>query len=309
MKGGNDEQSNSPGRIHSVDQKIDNDGAEYRIEDQMKYTSPESEVSTPIKDIQVDVIDRKVQQKETHAASTSEEENDDKEPFYYKSIRPPYTKARISITKTTPDLSPTDTGAKVLEKTQKTDHNGDSDGLQPDGSIGDTKPKPKSVRRRIQKTLAGQDKVENSKPVGSENVSSKGSNGEEEGRQNLKISDEGKHDERDEEEKIMDRLLLHYSRKKLPPDTGESEDDLHPSPQKYANNRGGGTKDTGRNGLQSRTAPLPTESSPTKATRLHAQASSFQPEVLNSNGHVHPKMPEYDDFLARLAALQGATKK
>ncbi|CAI9114117.1 OLC1v1014766C1 [Oldenlandia corymbosa var. corymbosa] len=261
------------------------------------------EISAPIKDIQVDRINRKVQQKETHGAITSEEDDNEKESFQYKSIPPPYVKAKTGIKKTTPDAPPTDAGAKVQKETHKTDHQ--------DDSIGNPKPKPKSVRRRFQKPRPGADNVSNTQTNGSENKTSKITSqhdGEEGDKQHLKNLTRRKHDERDEEEKVMDRLLLHYSRKKLPPDTGESEgSDLQPSHQKPPSKPGREAKDRGK-GLTSRTASLPAESSPTEATRSHARASSFQPDVLNANGHVHPNLPEYDDFVARLAALRGTLK-
>ncbi|KAL3511800.1 hypothetical protein ACH5RR_024517 [Cinchona calisaya] len=321
-KNGHEDKGNSPKGMDDSDQKGDTKGA-------MKYAPSqreakrdagdgknlshlsygEAENNAPIKDIQVDCINRKVQGDELHTASTSEEENDDKKPFYYKSIRPPYMKSEVSITNTATNVPPTGYEIKVRESIQKSGLAGESDDLPNEDPTSYTKAKPKSVRRRSLKTLPGKDREENSGGASSETMKSKGINqgGGNEGRQHLKIPSERQHDERDEEERQMDRILMHLSRKKLPHDTVESKPVSKLSEQ-AANGTGRGTKDRSRNGPPTRVASLPADSSPTEAKNVHTRASSFQPEVLNSNGHVHPKLPDYDDFMARLAALRGNLK-
>ncbi|KZV56097.1 hypothetical protein F511_06114 [Dorcoceras hygrometricum] len=86
---------------------------------------------------------------------------------------------------------------------------------------------------------------------------------------------------------MMDKLLLHYSRKKSGHGTVKSDSNIKLPPN--------------------RVSSLPGEArSPASDTRNgHARAFSLQPEMLNGNGHVHPKLPDYDDFVARLAALRG----
>lgn len=315
--------TNSPKLVDNADKNLDNNGVERKHEAHVKYTAyerkgvkdkghtcAETENIVPIKDIHVDHIDRKVQQSEPFITSASEEENDDKKPFYYKPIRPPYSKYKISITSTAADVSPTGADAEGLEDKQRSSQTGKSDDIQQDDPIGNSKPKPKSVRRRNQKTFQDKDKVEKCGDVGPENGGSlndpKGINegGGNEGRQQPRIRNDRQNDQRDEEERTMDKLLMHYSRKKLPHDTGESEVVLKPSAQPAAINTLKETKDRRRDGPPIRVASLPSESSPTEATRLRARASSFQPEILNSNGHIHPKLPDYDDFVARLAALR-----
>ncbi|KAL3528773.1 hypothetical protein ACH5RR_008095 [Cinchona calisaya] len=323
MKKGSDDTSNSPKWTDDANGKIDDKGVKYKHEDAMKYTAYEREVEdkrqnlshlsygetddfTLIKDIQVDRVEQKVQQNESHNASASVEENDDNRPFYYKPIRPPYTKPKISIMNTAANVTDTKKGLEDEQSSSSTDS---SDGLQKDDPIGNTKPEPKSVRRRHLKTFPGKDNVENSGGDGLEILSSKGINEDDgnEGGQHLKILNDRQNDQRDEEERIMDRLLMHYSRKKLPHDTGESEAVLKPSPQ-HPVNTCRGTKDPGRDGPPTRVSSLHIESSPSEATKLHARASSFQPEMLNSNVHIHPKLPDYDDFVARLAALRANMK-
>ncbi|XP_071711708.1 uncharacterized protein [Rutidosis leptorrhynchoides] len=86
----------------------------------------------------------------------------------------------------------------------------------------------------------------------------------------------GHHDDKDDEERKMDRLLTHYSRK--PTRTGS----LPPQP------------------LNTRVA--------TDERKRFARAATYQPDsALSSQGHVHPKLPDYDDFVARLAVLRASS--
>ncbi|CDO98051.1 unnamed protein product [Coffea canephora] len=264
---------NSPKRIHNANKKIDNEDVENKLEDPEIHaayereggkdvrderrslidpSSGETEDIIPVKDIQVDGIGRKVQPDEPQATSASVEENDEKQPFYYKPIRPPYSKSKISITDIAVDVPPTGADSKGQE---------------------------------------GKESSKNSGGVGSETLGSKGIN-------------DRQRDERDEEGKVMDRLLMHYSTKKFPHDTAKSDAVLKSSSQPDDIKPGRGSLDRSRDGRPTRAASLPSETSPTEATKLRARASSFQPEVLNSSGHIHPKLPDYDDFVARLAALR-----
>lgn len=206
----------------------------------------------------------------------------------------------------TVDVPPTGADAKRPEDRERSSWTSGSDDIRQDDPIGSGKPKPKSVRRRNMKTFPGKDKLENSGCVGSETLGSESINegGGYEGRQHLKIINNRQNDERDEEGKVMDRLLMHYSTKKFPHDPDKSDAVLKPSPQPADIKPGRGSLDRTRDGRPTRVASLPSETSPTEAKKLHARASSFQPELLNSSGHIHPKLPDYDDFVARLAALR-----
>ncbi|KAM6585816.1 hypothetical protein CsatB_012818 [Cannabis sativa] len=56
-----------------------------------------------------------------------------------------------------------------------------------------------------------------------------------------------------------------------------------------------------------RVSSLPAEpSSPGEAHMGPARATSFQPDMMSSTAHVHPKLPpDYEEFAARIAALRG----
>ncbi|KAJ9568365.1 hypothetical protein OSB04_004331 [Centaurea solstitialis] len=100
-------------------------------------------------------------------------------------------------------------------------------------------------------------------------------------------------DHKDEAEKKMDKLLFHYSRKesKLPVDSSLVNDGCREAHGPI------------------RAASLPHE--PVTATDERkgiARAATFQPDSgLSPRGHVHPKLPDYDDFVARLAALRASS--
>ncbi|KAL6497037.1 hypothetical protein OROGR_028966 [Orobanche gracilis] len=145
----------------------------------------------------------------------------------------------------------------------------------------EAKPAPKSVRRR------------NLKPEPDEEEKTQRTNKERavQGQRILKFFDDGggRRDEGDEE-KTMDKLLRHYSMKNgmsLPDEKGKGTKLLY--------------KTTNRVG----SLPADVASPPESSKKRHARCTSFQPELLHGNGHVHPKMPDYDDFVARLAALRG----
>ncbi|XP_068345394.1 uncharacterized protein [Pyrus communis] len=146
-----------------------------------------------------------------------------------------------------------------------------------DASVGEDNTKPRSVRRR------------NLKPPP--------------GRENLDRNDKTRHgddsDPRDEEERIMDGLLLHYSKKQSPYESSQKKgdaDDDDGSESTWKRSRR-----CQREAPSARASSLPPEpTSTTEAPRKHGRALSLEPDA-----HVHPKLPEYDELAARIAALRG----
>ncbi|XP_009587741.1 vacuolar protein sorting-associated protein IST1-like [Nicotiana tomentosiformis] len=66
-----------------------------------------------------------------------------------------------------------------------------------------------------------------------------------------------------------------------------------------------------RDGPSGRTASLPVELeqiSPAELMKGHTRANSFQPDMFGPNG-LHPKVPNYDEVVARLADLSGKSKE
>ncbi|KAL2462691.1 uncharacterized protein Fot_53928 [Forsythia ovata] len=124
--------------------------------------------------------------------------------------------------------------------------------------------------------------------------------------QRIKISTEGDHDQLDHEERMLDRLLVHYAEKKAPSESEESDLVLKTSPKRDSIGTSKATRRRSKDGSSRRTVSLPVELTiPPETPKRHARASSLQPEILNTNRHVHPKLPDYDDFIAKLAALKG----
>ncbi|KAL1551490.1 hypothetical protein AAHA92_19329 [Salvia divinorum] len=150
------------------------------------------------------------------------------------------------------------------------------------------KPMGKSVRTKHTKPLPDQEVVDQKeKVVNKENVA--------QGRRILRFFDGGR-GHRDEEEKAMDRLLRHYSRKK---GSNKPEGKLPPTGSRKEKNLKGQDGPTRASSL--RVEPVgPVETDP----RKHSRAASFHPDLLNGNAHVHPKLPDYDEFVARLEAFK-----
>ncbi|XP_004235713.1 vacuolar protein sorting-associated protein IST1 [Solanum lycopersicum] len=106
----------------------------------------------------------------------------------------------------------------------------------------------------------------------------------------------------DEEDKLIDRLLIYLSRKKYQKSVYTPKEAAVDSPSKVSRWRSMGN----------RALSLPAEreqTSPRDQRRGHTRTNSFQPDMLGSNRHVHPKLPDYDDFVARLASLREQSRE
>lgn len=121
-------------------------------------------------------------------------------------------------------------------------------------------------------------------------------------RRSTKVSVGDNKEPQDEEEKLMDSLLMYLSRKKFQKSVNTPKEAAVDSPSKVPTQRSMGN----------RTLSLPAEreqTSPREQSRGHVRANSFQPDMLGSNRHVHPKLPDYDDFVARLASLRKQSRE
>ncbi|KAG6425365.1 hypothetical protein SASPL_115795 [Salvia splendens] len=160
----------------------------------------------------------------------------------------------------------------------------DEDESVVDNALTGNKPVGKSARTRLTKPPPAQEVAvgdENEKVVNIENVA--------QGRRTLRFFNGGG-GHRDEEEKTMDRLLRHYSMKKGSKRTEKSEQEAKLRSQ-----------DGPTRASSLPVEPIgPTETDPTKLP----QAASCHPDLMNANVHVHPKLPDYDEFVARLAAFR-----
>lgn len=217
-----------------------------------------------------------------------EPQTDDDRPFYYKQFRPPYTKltARNVVSSLTPPPVILGIGneAAVAEQTKEPGHH-ENHIPQGESNGGDkVKPTPKSVRRRFL----------NPQPVLDENE-----------KQSKVVLD---HEPKDKEEKKLDSLLVHYSKKKSSSDGRKLASATYRTPQQAA--AAAADNLTSRTSMDNKgkdvptpgTASFPDEQSAAETLRKElAKSASFQAEKC----HTHPKLPDYEDFVARLTAFRG----
>ncbi|XP_023514654.1 uncharacterized protein LOC111778886 [Cucurbita pepo subsp. pepo] len=181
----------------------------------------------------------------------SEDEVEDQTPFYLRVIRPPYLKTKP-------------TNKETMEEARKATNqveNDERNKQQPEPTL-EEKPKPKSVRRRnvkLQPTM--EIKIDNVGNSGNDMSSSRNK-----GKEAMK----GEGDDDEEEEKMLDGLLMHYSKKKPSHESNEV-----------------------------RAVSLSIDSTePTELTELENK------HHIRTNSFVHPKLPDYDELAARFAALK-----
>ncbi|XP_022721424.1 uncharacterized protein LOC111278927 isoform X2 [Durio zibethinus] len=220
----------------------------------------------------------------TSVESVSEDGVENWKPFNYRFIPPPYVRSSLGKERSSLLEPTTPSGNTDNEKNNKTND-----------SAGESKPKPRSVRRRPLKP-----------PPGREGLSSFGNDGaasisptavhHKEARKGLASLQMEESDQRDEEEKTMDGRLMHYSQKKslyewvskwkanLAPPSGR---------QTAEDTKGGSSFQSTKSDPSS---PGGAATSPTEKARRHTGASSFQADIFAR--HVHPKLPEYDDLEA-----------
>ncbi|KAF8407037.1 hypothetical protein HHK36_006162 [Tetracentron sinense] len=184
-----------------------------------------------------------------------------------------------------------------------------------DDSVCDAKPKPRSVRSRHLKPPPGDEIGNFDHEAG---VVKRNPNGRrrEDVRRGLQILSDYDHDRKDDEEKMMDKLLMHYSKKESAYEPGKARTKLK-APQHHVPTDAGespsyksrdGTHLNSELGPPTRAVSLPPQPiTPMEAAKGPTRAASFQPDM-NPAGHVHPKLPNYDDVAAQFAALRGAKR-
>ena len=243
------------------------------------HNSSESEVTDP--DIP----------KTTSVESVSEDGIENRKPFYYRFVPPSYVRPSLGEEKSNTEEPTTPSDNTDNEKNNKWNN-----------SAGESKPKPRSVRRRPLKPPPGREDLSSFGNDGAASISSTAVN-HKEARKGLASIQMEESDQRDEEEKMMDGLLMHYSKKKSPyEEVSKWKANLKPPPGRQ-------TAEDTKEGSSFRSAksdpsspPDRAATSPTETAGRHNRASSFQPDMFA--GHVHPKLPEYEDLATRLAALR-----
>ncbi|XP_030525539.1 hepatoma-derived growth factor-related protein 2 [Rhodamnia argentea] len=206
------------------------------------------------------------------SGSPSEDDTSRNKPLSYRDIPPPYVKAKIERNRGITDETPTNTASELVDKN-----------CEARNPVGVAKPKPRSVRQRPLPP-----------PPGRESELTRATEID------------------DEEERRLDGLLMHYSKKQSPYDLSEPRGSIKPPPKLRTYQENGEPvqhKSTKSDvfAAPARGASLPLEpTTPAEATESakgHCRSTSLQPDMLA--GHVHPNLPDYDDLAARIAALRG----
>lgn len=216
---------------------------------------------------------------------------------YNSSLPPPYVKLNIP-----PPYSKPHNASNPEKMKKELDHQIDEDQHYQNDMI--PLPKPKSVRRRHKhsKSSSSHDDIGSSEDA---RIVKRISSSRRKDRKGLQIlfDDEQYHSHRDHEEKMMDKLLLHYSKKP------SAYDDRKLRRKKSRSNTNSKSPSPHHHDAEmivppTRSISLPHEQSgEAEPKKVYARANSFQPD--NQAKHVHPKLPDYDDLAARFAALRG----
>ncbi|XP_058206747.1 uncharacterized protein LOC131320170 [Rhododendron vialii] len=159
-------------------------------------------------------------------------------------------------------------------------------------------PRPRSMRRKhSEPSSSSHDEVGYSEVGG--RVKGSSSSRRRDSSKGLHILLKDEHHRKYEDERVIDNLLLHYSTK-----TSNYDQETARRKSKKAS--------SGTHNVQDEMGPHPTRcvSLPREQidpaepiVKVYTRANSFQPD--KPAGHVHPKLPDYDDLAAQLAALRG----
>ncbi|KAK6914896.1 Vacuolar protein sorting-associated protein Ist1, partial [Dillenia turbinata] len=205
---------------------------------------------------------------ETNSARTSCDKVAENRPTYSR-LAPPYSKPRIGKHDTSLEAQAGTPGGNETIRAQKKDVEQEAESQKPDSPAGAKKANPRSVRRNFLKTLPGQDNV----GKGSGTVKNNSNAMEEE-------------DEEEKLERPLSRYTAKGSQKTLP----------------LANANGHERPEFSHARTHSAPPEPPTLTDTTE--RGHTRSTSFQQNMFNNDAQ-HPKLPDYDEFMARLAALRG----
>ncbi|KAL1551894.1 hypothetical protein AAHA92_12765 [Salvia divinorum] len=174
-------------------------------------------------------------------------------------------------------------------------------------------PKPRSIRRKHHKSSPSSNNVVDAlDDVKAVNKSSS-SRRKDHSRKGLQVLFDDEHHIKVDEEKMIDKLLMHYSKKPTSYDAGKLKKKLLGQPPHQIICGGESSSDQSMNMHDSKFEAFPTparsvslpheQAAPPEAKKVFARSNTFQPD--NQATHVHPKLPDYDDLAARFAALKG----
>ncbi|PPD76879.1 hypothetical protein GOBAR_DD26195 [Gossypium barbadense] len=195
-------------------------------------------------------------------------------------------------------------------------HDRETDNYYSHGESGIPIPRRRSSRRRHLRSASGHIEIGNAEDTEFMRRKPR-SRRRDESRQGLQILFDEEHQRYDQEERIIDRLLMHYSKK---PSTSEDGKLRRKSKSHHAHHK---RTDVDEEALEkasmdrsddiSETIPRPVRSislpreqtTQSEGTKVYTRATSFQQGRSNAARHVHPKLPDYDDLAAHFAAMKG----
>ncbi|XP_019429475.1 PREDICTED: uncharacterized protein LOC109337059 isoform X3 [Lupinus angustifolius] len=176
--------------------------------------------------------------------------------------------------------------------------------------------KPKSLRRKHSKSRSRHKDATNEETQVVRKSRSR-SRRRDESRRGLQILFNDEQHQNAEEEKIIDKLLIHYSKKPsaLVPEKSRRKSKSRHATQQMDNSARESLQNGNEDGsdetpemvtFSSRSVSLPREQiAEMEVKKVYTRAASFHPDGSNEARHVHPKLPDYDDLAARFAALRG----
>ncbi|GLU22191.1 hypothetical protein SLE2022_382840 [Rubroshorea leprosula] len=259
-------------------------GTKYKV-----YSCSEDEVTEISSSVSTD---KDLSHTSPSSVGSASEDDEKRKPFDYRSIPAPYVRPKFAKEASSTQESKKLSGSVAEDKSSS----------KQDDSVVDANPKPRSVRRRPSR-LFDHESLSSVESADATRVNANAVTLEARGRLPPKRTE-------DEEEKMIDGLLMHYSNKKSPYESSSSRKaNSKISTQQGADEtkeatRSRNAKSDHLGPRATKVASFPMESTTSnEAKKGHARASSLQPDMLGS--HVHPKLPDYDDLAVQLAALRG----
>lgn len=203
---------------------------------------------------------------------------------------------------------------QVVRSASVSDHGQEKD-LYQDNTTGNPLPKSKSSRRRHLKSHSHHDDAGYFEDAGVVTRKSR-SRRRDDSRRGLQILFDDEHYQNEAEERILDKLLMQYSKKPSSYEPGRMRRKSKPHQAHHMGNNADGFPQNSKDGTEeksevvsppARSVSLPSKhTGPTEATKVFSRAASFQPDRSNPARHVHPKLPNYEDLAAKFAAMRGS---
>lgn len=202
---------------------------------------------------------------------------------------------------------------RVVRPARASSHDQEKDVYQDNVNVNPI-PKPKSARRRNSKSRSHYADAGYSEDTGVVTRKSR-SRRRDDSRRGLQILFDDEHHQNDEEERILDKLLMQYSKTPSSYEPGRLRRKSKPHHAHHMGSDADEFSQHSRDGPDEKSEMVPTparsvslphqHTGPSEPARVFSRAASFQPDRSNPARHVHPKLPNYEDLAAQFAAMKG----